>query len=707
MSLEPGASLLHYRIAEKLGEGGMGEVWRAVDTSLDREVAIKVLLSQVASQSDRLARFDREARLLASLNHPNIAAIYGFHEHEGTRFVVMEMVEGEDLSQRIQRGAIPIEEALEIASRITEALAAAHDKGVIHRDLKPANVRVTPDGTVKVLDFGLAKSLDPAADSGDDPSSSPTVTSGGTAFGMIMGTAAYMSPEQARGKPVDRRADLWAFGCVLYEMLTGRRAFGGETVTDTLAEVVGKEPDWSLLPARTSPAVWRLLKRCLNKDAAQRVRDAADARLELFEADEAPASATAARKRSPLALFLAALVGAVAVGAAWMLSSTSPEPRLPDGLPLLRQATFTGDVVEPSAVGGASVNSIVGLDLSTDGRTAVYLTRGRDRAIMIDLDGGGSRNLYSATDGTTLYDAIWSADGDRVYLMTWPYSERVFSVPRLGGEMRPEFDLSGLAGLNGIFLRALPDDRWLLFGNHNTLYVGDDPGLLGINGTQLDGDGVFRIEGLDLLHNAVPSPNGQHIAFHGTGTSGDPRAGVADAAGSSGIVDGWEGLEPVSWSDGGSTLWLWRRTGPAMGDLLRVDVNTGGRPQGDPKLVFPRLTARSVQVGPNGDRVLVRSGDNVANVHELTIDATPDAADNPVRVLTRGTGRWKATDYMADGTLVAALATELRGELFSISPDAVQRSIVHTEVLASFGVAASRDGGRLAIAVDGPGRWSA
>jgi len=242
MTIEKGHSLQHYRIVEKLGEGGMGVVWKAIDTTLDREVAIKVLPAQLAAHPERLARFDREAKLLASLNHPNIAAVYGFQEHEGVRFVVLELVDGEDLSERIERGALPVGDALEVAAQIADALAAAHDKGVIHRDLKPANVRLTPDGTVKVLDFGLAKSLDAdESESGGDTSASPTMTTGGTAFGVILGTAGYMSPEQARAKPVDRRADLWAFGCVLYEMLTGKRAFDGETVTDTLSGVQSRQ----------------------------------------------------------------------------------------------------------------------------------------------------------------------------------------------------------------------------------------------------------------------------------------------------------------------------------------------------------------------------------------------------------------------------------------------------------------------------------
>jgi Tol biopolymer transport system component len=286
MALAPGTILIHYRLLDKIGEGGMGVVWKAVDTTLDRAVAIKVLPAAFAHDAERLARFQREAKLLASLNHPGIAAVYGFHEAdtpEGrVRFLAMELVEGEDLSQRLTRGPLPVDEALEVGARITEALSAAHEAGVIHRDLKPANVKRTPEGKVKVLDFGLAKAFDPRAASGaKDTTNSPTLTSAGTLAGVILGTAAYMSPEQARGRPTDRRTDIWSFGAVLFEMLTGRPPFPGEVISDVIAKVIEREPDWTLLSSPLHPGVRRLLERCLAKDADRRLRDAADARLEL------------------------------------------------------------------------------------------------------------------------------------------------------------------------------------------------------------------------------------------------------------------------------------------------------------------------------------------------------------------------------------------------------------------------------------------
>jgi serine/threonine protein kinase len=262
----------------------MGEVYRARDTTLNRDVAIKVLPQAFANDSERLARFTREARTLAALNHPNIAHIHGLEASGGVPALVMELVEGEDLSQRIARGAIPIGDALLIARQVAEALEAAHDQGIVHRDLKPANIVVRPDGTVKVLDFGLAKATEPPG-TASHISNAATITSPAmTQVGMILGTAAYMSPEQAKGRPVDRRSDLWAFGAVLLEMLTGRLAFKGDDVSDTIAFVLTREPDWTALPAETPPVIRRLLRRCLEKDRKRRLDSAADVRLEIEEA---------------------------------------------------------------------------------------------------------------------------------------------------------------------------------------------------------------------------------------------------------------------------------------------------------------------------------------------------------------------------------------------------------------------------------------
>ena len=271
MTVEPGTTLLHYRLVEQIGEGGMGVVWKAVDTTLDREVAIKVLPPNLATDPERLARFEREAKLLASLHHPNIASVFGLHATNGLRFLAMEYVRGEDLAQRLKRGPLPLDETIAIARQIAKAVETAHEAGVIHRDLKPANIVLTEDDKVKVLDFGLAKALESTAgaNSGShDSAHSPTLTSAGTVAGVILGTAAYMAPEQAKGKAVDRRADIWAFGTVLWEMLTGAQLFQGETISDTLAAVLREEINWSALPPTTPPAVHRLFKRCLTRGHA-------------------------------------------------------------------------------------------------------------------------------------------------------------------------------------------------------------------------------------------------------------------------------------------------------------------------------------------------------------------------------------------------------------------------------------------------------
>jgi serine/threonine protein kinase len=275
-----GRTLGHYRIVEKIGEGGMGEVYGAHDEHLDRSVAVKVLPEAVAEDAQRLARFEREAKLLASLSHQNIAALYGLEEHDGQRFLVMELAEGETLAERIKKDPIPVDDALDYARQIAEGLEAAHEYGIIHRDLKPANVMVSPEGKVKVLDFGLAKAWH-HDESDADLTHSPTLTGQMTAAGVLLGTAAYMSPEQARGKTADKRADIWAFGVVLFEMLTGARLFDGETTSDILAAVLRAEPDWSKLPAETPRPVVRLLHRCLERDSRQRLHHIADVRLEI------------------------------------------------------------------------------------------------------------------------------------------------------------------------------------------------------------------------------------------------------------------------------------------------------------------------------------------------------------------------------------------------------------------------------------------
>ena len=326
---ETGQTISHYKILEKIGVGGMGEVYLAEDLSLDRKVALKFLPDIFTGDPERMARFEREAKLLASLNHPNIAAIYGLEQEDGKRFLVMEYVEGETLQARISKGALPVEDALIICRQIAEGLEAANEKGVIHRDLKPANVMITGEEKVKILDFGLAKALLGEGQSVDS-SQSPTITEAMTQPGVVLGTAAYMSPEQAKGKSVDRRADIWAFGCILYECLSGKKVFGGETVTEALAAILRGDPDWQALPDTTPPNIKFVLRRCLEKDVSRRFRDAADVQIQIEEGLPSTASPKTGipetKGRRDILLFALGAVALLILGgiAAWILKPSPP-----------------------------------------------------------------------------------------------------------------------------------------------------------------------------------------------------------------------------------------------------------------------------------------------------------------------------------------------------------------------------------------------
>ena len=330
--MQSGTQLGHYEIVSALGKGGMGEVWRARDQKLGREVAIKTLPEEFARDEERLARFEREAKLLASLNHPNIATIHGLEEDNGTRFLVLELVEGDTLADRLKRGVIPVEESLTLALQIAEALEAAHEKGVIHRDLKPANIKVTPEGKIKVLDFGLAKAFERDGKSLDLSRMQTATVPEPTLEGTILGTPAYMSPEQARGREVDKRTDIWSFGCVLYEMLTGRRSFPGDDVTDILAAVIRAEPEWSTLPANLHPKVRELLERCLEKEATNRWQAVGDVRIDIQKVLADPygvivqpvAEGQAPRPTLPWVAAIA-FAAIVATMATWYLKPEPPE----------------------------------------------------------------------------------------------------------------------------------------------------------------------------------------------------------------------------------------------------------------------------------------------------------------------------------------------------------------------------------------------
>ena len=410
MAIAPGTRLGPYEITSPLGVGGMGEVYRALDINLKRATAIKVLPESVSTDPDRLARFQREAEVLAALNHPNIAAVYGLERSGASIAMAMELVEGPTLAERIVQGPVPVEETLAIARQIAEGLEAAHEQGIVHRDLKPANVKLRPDGTVKILDFGLAKALEPAAAVSAVTSLSPTITSPAlTQMGMLLGTAAYMSPEQARGRPVDKRADIWAFGCVVFELLTGRRAFEGEDVSMTLAEVMKSTPDWTALPP-LPPTVLLCLQRCLIKDVRLRLRDIGEMRLALAGAFDVQQLIGPSVEASPQVtrvpwrwLVPAATISAIAAAAAvWWLQ---PPPAPPPEAPLPQVVRF--DINAP--VGSRILPGTPAI--SPDGGNIAYSMAGPDRVPRLyvrSMQSAEARVLPGTENGV---HPFWSPDG--------------------------------------------------------------------------------------------------------------------------------------------------------------------------------------------------------------------------------------------------------------------------------------------------------
>jgi len=485
-----GETIAHYSITSKIGEGGMGEVFRARDTKLNRDVALKLLPEVFAADAERMARFQREAQLLASLNHANIAAIYGVEESVGKRALVLELVEGEDLSEKLSAGTIPVDETLEIAVQIAEALEAAHERGVIHRDLKPANVKITPDGKVKVLDFGLAKALEGAAGAAGDPSQSlsPTLTVASTRLGVILGTAAYMSPEQARGRTVDRRSDIWAFGAVLFEMLARRQMFAGETISDTLAAVIKDDPDWSLLPADTPQPVVDLLGRCLQKDPRRRLQSIGEARIALEDVirPQAASSVSAVVSSGPMP---SSMTGAPAAGATGSLPGTTAAATKRSGpglavwavslIVIAVLAALAGRMwgpVPPEArtrkfhidVDGLQVEYPTQPALSPDGAHVAYFLgsnlwiRDLSRLEAVEIPG---------TNGATA--PFWSPDGA---WLAYGRGNRIFKVPAAGGTPMGVCDLPFVALDGGSWGE---DDVLILAPNSGPMYAvssrGGDP----------------------------------------------------------------------------------------------------------------------------------------------------------------------------------------------------------------------------------------
>jgi serine/threonine-protein kinase len=650
--------LSQYRLVEQIGEGGMGVVWRAVDTTLDREVAIKILPEAFAADPERLARFEREGRLLASLNHPNIATIHGLQEDDGTRFLTMEWVPGEDLAERIARGPIPLDEALAITRSVADALQAAHNGGVIHRDLKPANIRITTAGEVKVLDFGLAKARESGPDPGTtDPAHVATITSAGTTPGAILGTASYMSPEQARGRPTGRRTDLWALGCVLYEMLTGRKAFEGETASDTLAAILRSEPDWTALRPRTPPSIRRLLRRCLQKDPERRLHSAADARIEIDEAGSEPAEELPhgilypprrlARRWLPWSIvsFLAIAAVGVAAIVGKLLSPPTPPPlhlavTLPHNLDL--RAAMAGELLAAVSPDGTRVaftardEDTVRLHLrsldapgvvavpetegasspffSPDGQWVAFFSEGKLKKVSVQ--GGSPVDLCDAPSGR---GGSWASDGTIIASLS--YTSGLSRIPAEGG--MPEAVTAVDGSRNERTHRwpdVLPGGRAVLF----TIGTLEQPGYYE-DATIAVGDlstGEVRplIEGGSIARYAstghlIYSREGSLLAvpfdvgeLRVTGPPATLMAGV-DREATSGAVH-------FGVSRDGKLMYL--PAGPESSEVSMVWVDREGRIETILETPKPYLTPR---LSPDGTKVLVGVGPGLGDgdvwIHDL------------------------------------------------------------------------------------------
>jgi serine/threonine-protein kinase len=655
--------LLHYRLAEKIGEGGMGVVWRALDTKLDREVAIKVLPEIFARDAERLARFEREAKLLAALNHPNIAAIYGLEQADQTRFLVLELVPGESLDVTLARGALAMDEALGVCAQIAAGVQAAHDQGILHRDLKPANIRRTPQGRVKVLDFGLGKALMNAGPSGD-PMLSPTITQAGTIAGSILGTASYMSPEQARGKPLDRRSDVWSFGCILYETLAGERAFPGETISDVIAKVIQGEPDWSLLPKFLPPGIRRLLGRCLQKDAEKRIRDIGDARLEMAEAlaaptevhpgaggvagagahgaatheagtsTEASAGARRAERGRWIAGFTAALVaGMVAGGFGVSLRSRSaPAPSAGRSMRV--------EMVLPSDAPLAAGSFINPLALSPDGRLLVYVgvQKGIRRLYLRDLNRfdvtpisgtEGAEGPFFSPDGewvgfhadgklkkvsvrgglpqkildtVDFRGAAWGPDG--TIAASTDQRGPLITVPAAGGTAKPLTTLDPAKGEWGHrFPRFLPGGRAVIYEAHEGGFNPEDALVYAVS---LDtGVRTFLMRASDDVHYVPPGYLIYVQAGHLLAVPFDAAAlkvtGVPRPIGEGALMQRNTGAVHLAVSDNGTMIYA---AGDPIGDTSEVYwILKGGGTQ--TYGVHPALY-RWPRLSPDGRRIAMQ-----------------------------------------------------------------------------------------------------
>jgi eukaryotic-like serine/threonine-protein kinase len=514
-------TIAHYRIQEKIGAGGMGEVYRATDSRLGRDVALKVLPEAFARDAERMARFEREAKVLASLNHPNIASIYGLEESNSARALVMELVEGQTLSERIRQGPLPLDEALSIAKQIAEGLEFAHERGIIHRDLKPSNVKVTPDGAVKVLDFGLAKALE-GETTEEELQNSPTLSAAATRAGVLLGTAAYMSPEQARGKRVDRRADIWAFGCVIYEMLTGRDAFSGETTSDILACVIRAEPDWSQLPTATPQAVRHLLRRCLQKDPKQRLRDIGDARIAIEEVLSGSAAAETAAglaaapphwRRVILGAIAGLILGGLITAAVLLTRSSRMQSLAPVRLSI------------PLPAGQLFDNGQPNLAISPDGMEIAYCARNASGAYQIylrNLDESVAKPVEGTEDGASPF---FSPDGKSLGFST--SNGKLDKVSASGGP--PQVLCSSVGDGGGAW--AADDAIYFSGATHNLgLTARSGYGLMRVPGSGGECQQVLMPDGKKgelFLQHPQTLPGGRALLFTAANGFGTEQSSIA------------------------------------------------------------------------------------------------------------------------------------------------------------------------------------
>ncbi|MBA3297423.1 MAG: protein kinase, partial [Acidobacteria bacterium] len=638
MSLSIGTRLGPYEILSALGAGGMGEVYRARDTRLDRDVAIKTLSAAFAADAERVARFQREARLLASLNHPHIGAIYGFEDAGDVSALVLELVEGDTLDDRVRRGALPLPGALAIAQQIADALDAAHGSGIIHRDLKPANIMITPDGVVKVLDFGLAKAqaVEGAA---LDLSQSPTMTADGTSAGAILGTAAYMSPEQARGKALDKRTDIWAFGCVLYQMLTSRLAFHGETLSDTIVAILEREPDWTVLPVATPSAVRRLLHRCLEKDPRRRLRDIGDARHWMDEGATGEAGLGTAASRFPRRR-LAWLLGAVALasaGAGWLLR-TPPTEAPARSVQLRRLTDFVGMEESPA--------------IAPDGKVVAFVARaGSKRQIWTRLLAGGPPRQLTSEE-TDHEQPRWTPDS----------SSLIYYVPSATpGEHGTIWEISAFGGEPRRVASALGGGDISHDGRRIALFRFEDKGTALVLVTR---DGSGRDEVKHVPPNSqydYPrwSPDDRWIAFQQDDLAGfNKRIVIVPAApgGDPQEVARGADLGGVSWLPGGSGVVYSSSSGstvlyPPTFNLRAVERDGTG----DRQLTFGDVSYREPDVHTSGTLTASRSRMQ-SDIWKFPVNGSP--AENTRRSvrITHQTGQAQTPSVSPDESEVVYLS---------------------------------------------------